>query len=86
VGEVRVWAEGPIPPHSDFGDPDCCGTLWSVIRDERPETGGIVYNECAAVVRTVAVGDLQRTLDEMEATLDVCSTQCPLHTPSFAHP
>jgi hypothetical protein len=77
LGGVRVRADGPILPHGEFGDADCCGTLLGVIRNDRPETAEIVCNECAAVVRTVAAGDLQRALDEMEATLDLCSAICP---------
>jgi DNA-directed RNA polymerase subunit RPC12/RpoP len=69
--------EGPILPHSDFGDPDCCGTLWPLERPGQPGTADIICNECDAVVRTVPTADLQRTLDEMESTLEVASAKCP---------
>jgi len=69
--------EGPILPHQDFGDPECCGTLWPLIREDQPDTADIICNECDVVVKTVAVADLQRTLDEMELTLDVCTAKCP---------
>jgi hypothetical protein len=36
-------------PHSNFGDPECCGCLTAVIRDD---LAVISCNECAAVVRT----------------------------------
>src|SRR5262249_41916451 len=65
--------EGPVGtalPHADFGDPECCGCLCGTIREQQAD---IVCNECRTVVRTVPVADLQRTLDEMELTLDVCT-------------
>jgi hypothetical protein len=68
---------GPILPHESFGDPDCCGTLWCRVRQDQPDISDITCNECRAVVRTVATADLQRTLDEMESTLDVASARCP---------
>jgi hypothetical protein len=37
----------------------------------------IVCNECRAVVRTVAIGDLRRTLHEMELTLDLTGGDVP---------
>lgn len=36
----------------------------------------IVCNECDAVLRTVPVADIRRTLDEMELSLDVASEIC----------
>jgi hypothetical protein len=64
----------PIIPHSDFGDPDCCGCLFGVAQGDLAE---IVCNECRVVVRTVPASDLQRTLDEMELEGDVASAVCP---------
>jgi uncharacterized protein (DUF983 family) len=61
-------------PHSDFGDPECCGCLYGIVGDGEAE---IVCNECGLVIRTVPAADLQRTLDEMELTLSVCSELCP---------
>ena len=69
--------EGPVGtalPHADFGDPECCGCLCGTIREQQAD---IVCNECGTVVRTVPVADLQRTLDDMELTLDVCTEMCP---------
>ena len=65
---------GTTLPHQCFGDPDCCGCLNGIIRGD---VADIVCNECEAVVRTVPPAELQRTLDEMELTLDVASAQCP---------
>jgi hypothetical protein len=64
----------PIIPHSDFGDPDCCGCLFGVVQGD---LAVIVCNECRVVVRTFAPADLQRTLDEMELEGDVASAVCP---------
>ena len=58
---------GTTLPHSDFGDPDCCGCLNGIVHGDHAD---IVCNECGAVVRTVPAGDLERTLDEMELTLE----------------
>ena len=62
-----------VIPHSDFGDPDCCGCLNGVIRGDDAE---IVCNECAAVVRTVPAADLRGALDEMELELDFDTAKC----------
>ena len=61
-------------PHSSFGNPDCCGCLNGFMRGDQAD---IVCNECNAVIRAVPAADLQRTLDEMELTLDVASAKCP---------
>lgn len=61
-------------PHQMFGDDDCCGCLNGIIRGD---VADIECNECGVVVRTVSAADLARTLDEMEASLDVASAMCP---------
>jgi hypothetical protein len=65
---------GTTLPHSDFGDPDCCGCLKVVFR---PSRGFMICNECSAIVRTFPVADLEKTLTEMELALDVASELCP---------
>ena len=64
-----------ILPHSEFGDPECCGLFFP----EETEAGdaAITCNECGFVIRTVFVADLQKTLDEMQLQLAVASEQCP---------
>jgi len=64
----------PFLPHADFGAPDCGGCLNGIIRGEQ---ANIECNECGAVVRNVAAADLQRTLDEMELSLVMCTAMCP---------
>lgn len=66
---------GTAIPHADFDDPECCGCLKGLIRDK--DRAEIVCNECGAVVRVVPFADLQRTLDEMELSLEVASEICP---------
>jgi hypothetical protein len=61
-------------PHSSFGDEECCGCLDAVIDGDQAV---IQCNECNAVIRNVPVADLERTLTEMELTLDCCSEMCP---------
>jgi hypothetical protein len=81
--------EGPIEttlPHSDFGDPDCCGCLNGVIRGEQAD---IVCNECDTVLRTVPAVSVGQTLTKMEITLEVASEMCPhcgsvILSPGFA--
>ena len=63
-----------ILPHESFGDPDCCGCLNGIILGDRAD---IVCNECQTIVRTIPASTLQRTLDEMESTLDFCTDMCP---------
>jgi len=41
------------------------------------EVANIVCNECSHVVRTMPAADLQRTMDEMESSLEVASEMCP---------
>jgi len=65
---------GTTIPHSDFGDPECCGCLNGVVRGDQAD---IICNECDAVIRTVPPSELRRTLDEMELTLDVATARCP---------
>ena len=63
--------EGPIEttlPHSDFGDPECCGCLNGIMCGDYAR---IECNECSTVIRTLAAANLQRTLDEMELSFDV---------------
>lgn len=65
---------GTILPHSDFGDPECCGCLIAATVGDSAE---IICNECGVVVRTVPTTDLRKTLTEMELSLDVASGICP---------
>ena len=62
----------PFLSHADFGAPDCGGCLIPNVWGDQAE---VTCNECGAVVRTVA--DLQRTLDEMELSVVMCSEMCP---------
>jgi hypothetical protein len=65
---------GTTLPHSEFGEPDCCGCLNVIIRGEIAD---FICNECEAVVRAVAASDVQKTLAEMELSLDVATALCP---------
>jgi hypothetical protein len=75
-----------IIPHADFGDPSCCGCLTGEVHGD---VAAISCNECGAIVRTVPASELQHTLDEMEASLDLAITICQhcgavIHQPGFA--
>jgi phage FluMu protein Com len=65
---------GTTIPHSDFGDPECCGCLNGI---EDGDVARIVCNECAVVVRMVPAADLQKALDAMELEMDFATAKCP---------
>jgi len=57
--------ELPIVPHSDVGDPECCGCLTTV---ERGDQIDIICNECGALVRTVPTAEVVQLF---------CRWRCP---------
>jgi hypothetical protein len=63
-------------PHSDFGDPECCGCLFGITQGG--QEGFIGCNECDAVVRVVPANELQAALTEMQLSLDTCSEMSAL--------
>jgi hypothetical protein len=66
---IATWV-----PHADFGDPECCGFPFGLVRGEE---GFIECNDCDAVMRVVPAAELRQTLNQMEATLELASEQCP---------
>src|SRR5437868_1624466 len=64
----------PIIPHGNVADVDCCGCLTVHTRGDQAD---IVCDECGAVIRTVAVGDVEAAILELAQTDTVCSAQCP---------
>src|ERR1700730_12643168 len=48
-----------IVPHESVAKVDCCGCLMVRIRDEQAD---IVCNECGAVTRPVALGDVEAAM------------------------
>jgi ribosomal protein S27E len=62
-----------VIPHSKFGTPECSGCLFARIG---LESAVIACNECGKIVRRVAAGDLQRTLNELELQLEVATALC----------
>jgi hypothetical protein len=64
---------GTAIPHSEFGDPECWGCLNGIVRGD---IALIECNECGAVVRTVAAGEIEKALHEMELSMDVASAEC----------
>ena len=61
-------------PHSEFGDPKCCGCLTGVVRGREAE---FVCNECGVIVRTVPAETLQKVIDELELSLTMATAKCP---------
>jgi hypothetical protein len=62
----------PIIPHDALGA-DCCGCLCVRVEGDQAQ---IVCNECAAVIRTVPLADVERVVRELAATDAVCSAVC----------
>jgi hypothetical protein len=60
--------------HGAFGEPECCGCLNGIIRGHQAD---IICNECDAVVRSVTVDQLARTLVDMELEEDAATAMCP---------
>lgn len=48
-----------VLPHSDFGDPDCCGLFFPVERGDRAD---VTCNGCRLVLNSVPVADVRRTV------------------------
>lgn len=53
---------------------DCCECLFVLASGDQVE---IVCNECGAVTRAVAVGDVERVMSELAQTDTICSARCP---------
>jgi len=51
-----------ILPHSDFGDPECCGLFFPLVHGD---VADIKCNECGFVLCTVPVADLRWAQDEL---------------------
>jgi hypothetical protein len=62
-----------VIPHLKFGTPECSGFLFGRIG---LDIAVIACNACGKIVRSVAAGDLQRTLHEMELQLEVATALC----------
>ena len=63
----------PIIPHEHVADVDCCGCLMVQVRDGQAD---ILCNECAAVIRTVPLGDVESTMLDLSKTDVICSARC----------
>jgi hypothetical protein len=66
---ISTWV-----PHQDFGDPDCGGFWYGIVRGDQ---GFIECNDCDAVIRVLPAADLRQTLNEMESSIEVATEQCP---------
>ena len=60
--------------HESLGDTVCCGYLNGVIAGDQAR---IVCNLCHAVIRSIPAADLQKTLTEVELSLDFAFAICP---------
>jgi ribosomal protein S27E len=64
---------GTAIPHSDFGDPECCGCLNGIYRGD---IAVIECNECGAIIRTVAADEIEKALHEIEQSMDLATAIC----------
>ena len=62
-----------IIPHSEFGEPLCCGCLFG---RSFLDYAVIACNECTKIVRRVPARHLQKVLNEMESELEVATGLC----------
>ena len=64
-----------IVPHSDHGDPECCGLI---MIETEGGTARLVCNECGATfLRPTSPASAERKLQKMEAEQPSCSARCP---------
>jgi hypothetical protein len=60
-------------PHSDHGDPECCGLIFPV---EVGDRANLTCNECGAIIRSVPQADARKVLDAMEVDGPLASELC----------
>ncbi len=53
-----------VVPHSDHGDPECCGLIMAQLRGDRAD---LKCNECGAILKTVQATKADDALGEMKA-------------------
>lgn len=76
----RVWRNClqsryryPVVAHADTGDPDCCGCIFPVFRENEAD---ITCNECGAVVKTVPADRAADVLMELAMAQESCTATC----------
>ena len=70
---ASVFDDLPIIPHEDIADVGYCGCLMVRVRGGEAD---ILCNECEAVIRTAAIGDVEAAMLEMARTDTICSARC----------
>jgi len=70
----HINSELLMVPHSDCGDPDCCGCLMPL---ERGDQADWVCNECGAVVRPLQAAEVAQILLETAMAEAGRSATCP---------
>jgi hypothetical protein len=50
-------------PHSDYGDPECCGLVFAIARDS--SVAVFQCNECAAIVTTVPLAAVEAMVEQI---------------------
>ena len=73
AGEL-VRHDLPIVAHSDTGDPDCCGCIFPVFRENEAD---ITCNECGSIIKTVPADQAVDALMELALAQERCIATCP---------
>jgi hypothetical protein len=50
-------------PHSEHGDPECCGTIWPLAREGNAELVDFWCNVCDALITTVKPSEVTATIE-----------------------
>jgi hypothetical protein len=64
----------PIVAHSDTGDPDCCGCIFPVFRENEAD---ITCNECGSIIKTVPADQAVDALMQIALAQESCIATCP---------
>ena len=65
TGELEDQYRYPLVAHSDTGDPECCGSIFPVFRENEAD---ITCNECGAIIKTVPADQAVDALMEIGAS------------------
>src|SRR5215203_1954911 len=74
TGDLEDRYRYPIVAHSDIGDPDCCGCVFPVFRENEAD---ITCNECGAIIKTIPAHQAVDALMEMALAQESCTATCP---------
>jgi hypothetical protein len=74
LNDVAELPDYPLIPHSDCGDPECCGCI---VPSYRGSQADLVCNECGLFFQTVAANEVAARLAQLAPELEICNATCP---------